>query len=146
MRRKKRRNGSTIIETQTALLVIFLLVFFPLLDLIGLAMSYSLCWYVNSKISNQVARSRKVDGPALVESEINNAMHSGIGNFLKLGPGSIQVPPPVYNDTAIPPTVQISSSITVKPFVSIPWFAPVPGLNAPATLTFSSQLTRESTL
>ncbi|MBX9685657.1 MAG: hypothetical protein K2X27_03080 [Candidatus Obscuribacterales bacterium] len=143
LKRYRKQSGSTIAETGPALLVIFLLIFFPLIDIIGLSWTYGMCWYLNYKISNEIARGKKADAPAIISEQVNLVASSSIASFLGIVPSGIKVASPVFNDTAQPPTVQVTSSIEAKPFITVPWFQAVPGLNAPVTFTISSQLTRE---
>ncbi len=130
-------------ETGPALFILFIVVFFPMLDLVGLTCSYGMCWYLNYSLSNEIARSRKAEGPEIVTRSVEAMTSSGFGKFLGIGSGSVTIPAPVYNDEANPPTVVVTTSMKVKPFVAVPWFRPVPGLNAPINFTVTSQLTRE---
>lgn len=141
--RTRRRSGTMMTETGPALFILFIVIFFPMLDLMGLACSYGMCWYLNYSISNEIARSRKAEGPEIVSRSVTALTQSGFGQFLGIKSGSVNIPAPVYNDTANPPTVVVTTSMAVKPFITVPWFRPVPGLNAPITYTVTSQLTRE---
>ena len=144
MYRYKRRKGSAISEFGPALFILFLVVLFPLIDILGLALSYGICWYLNFKICNQVARTKEANGPTIAASEVSVVQATGFANFLHIQ--QINVPNPSYQDSATPPTVKVQTSVTAMPFVPVPWFTSVAGLNAPVTFTISSTVVRELTL
>ena len=149
-RQKRRRHtrissiesGSTTADFAPVLFVIFIVFFFPMLNFIGLTWAYGMCWYFNYTISHEIARSKKIHQPAIVSHAVDRLTSSGMASFLGIKPGGIKVLPPAYDDTSQPPTVQVTTSLTAKPFISVPWFGPVPGLNAPMTFTVSTRLTR----
>lgn len=143
---RDRRKGSSISEFGPAMFVFLIAIFFPMIDLLGLAMGYGICWYINYKISNQVARSRQAQATTIADEVVGSVMRTGFASFLKLQQGDIKVAAPVFDNNAAPPTVQVTTEVTTKPFLSIPFWKAVPGLNAPVTFSISSQLTRESTL
>lgn len=149
MIRRRRKSGSAITEFGPALLIFFLFAFFPFMDLLGLGTSYGLCWYLNYKISNQVARARQntngtqLGGQDIANQEVGIVSGGGFANFLKVQSITSTV---TYQTATIPQTVSTTTSITAMPFLTIPWVGSVPGLNAPITFTLTAQLPREVTL
>lgn len=141
---QRAKRGSAISDFGPALFVLFIVILFPLLDIIGLTFSYGLCWYLNFKISNQVARCKKIDEPKIAQLEIDKVSATGFAAFLKVQ--KIDVPTPAYNDSENPPTVSVTTSVTSMPFLTIPFFFKAPGLNDPITFSISTTLTRELTL
>lgn len=130
-------------ETGPALFVILIIIFFPMLDLIGLTWSYGICWYLNYTISNEISRSRRSEAPQIIAGAVDTISGTGFAKFLGIGPNSINVPQPVYDDEAQPPTVVVVTMVRAKPFVTVPWWGPIPGLNAPIVFVVTSRLTRE---
>jgi hypothetical protein len=151
MRATRRKTGSAIAETGPALFVFFILIFFPLLDVIGMAAQYGAGWYLNHLVTRELACSRRQPpngGPVAVAIN-NDFQQTGIGSFVGIQainhnveyqPG-VGVQPPA-GEVA---TVRCTTTINARPFITVPFFTNVPGLNQNMDLQFSNVRPREDT-
>jgi len=170
-----RRNaaGSAIVEFTPTLFVTLVMFAFPLIDLVGLALTYSDCLYLNALLLRQAAMEKSVvldasQTPAVVsidqntadnqklQSDLSNVVNqwiSGFGQFACtysipsfstfVDLSEGSIPANVY---ASPPTeyIHVNLSCQCKPFVIIPLPLSVPGLNAPVTFSFTGRSMIES--
>lgn len=143
MRSKRRQRGSAIAETGPAMFLFFILIFFPLMDLIGLAAIYCCGWYANFMCVRELSVRKKVD-EASVKNEVNTEfMATGIANFIGIRNINHSV---VYTDSVNgqPGVVSCTTSITGKPFLTVPIpGVTVPGLNSDITFTTATERPRE---
>lgn len=147
MRLRRRNRGSSISEFGPALFIFFLIIFFPLIDILSMTALYGTCWYINFVITNQAARSRASQAQQIADDQKAAIMQTGLAAFLKVQAGdvttAITFPPAAAGEQ---PTVVCTTTLTGQPFVTVPFFIDVPGLNKPLTFVVSSEQTRESTL
>lgn len=154
--RKNRRKGSAIAEFGPALFVFLVIIFFPMLNIIGMAASYCCGWYSNFMYTRELAVRRQQEGVGgVVANEITAQFApagpgSGIAAFVTNGAGGgsiVQVVPPVYNaaNGGQPATVLATTRVNAVPFISVPWFGNIPGLTSAATFNITSERPREVT-
>lgn len=156
--RVRNSRGSAISEFGPALFIFLAVVFFPVLDMMGLAASYGAGFYLNYTAANAVARVTQAEGDATLQQAKSSFVASGIGAFLGLKPNSIKFEP-VYKDAqktqpagggkpaiaATPAEVELTTTFTIKPFLTIPFFCSVKGLNAPIDFKYYTVVAREET-
>ncbi len=128
-------------ELAPALLFLLLAVFFPLLDLIALGLTYSagatLTDLQADKAALFAATQANSDAGPVKSSVVSAWTQTGIGAFAHLvEPPATQISYPITNGVQY---VVVSTSITANPFLTIPFIPGVPGLSAPMTFTFSSK-------
>lgn len=129
-----------------------------MLDLIGLAASYAAGFYMNYTVANAVARVKQTEGQGVAADADSAFISSGIGAFLGLKATSIshnfnyldpQKTQPANGTTpaitAVPAQIQVTTILSVKPFVNVPFLAAVPGLNAPVRFNYFTEIPREET-
>ena len=147
MRALRRQTGNAITETGPMLYVFFILIFFPLLDVLGIAAQYGAGWYLNHAVTRELAcsRAQTADGGPVADAVENDFMHTGIGAFVGINTITQQVAYPPQASSADPPTVRCTTIINAKPFIYVPLPFPVPGLNAPMDLQFTNVRPREDT-
>jgi hypothetical protein len=145
----RKRKGSTIAETGPALFVFLLLIFFPLVDLIGLGLSFSCAWYLNHMVTRELACRTQAEGlSGQVANEVNtNYLRSGLALFLHITPADVQhqIQYPAAAAVGLPPTVICRTTVNARPMLVLPLPPNCPGLNLPMPLSFQSERPREET-
>lgn len=142
-----RKHGSAMAELPLAMMVLLILLFFPSLDLLFLGIVYNAGSTLNDLQLRQASMSRyqaaqSPTGP--VKHLIPEAWKSsGIGKFAKLD-GEIDTAVSYSNGIVDENGLQekyvrVTTKMSVNPFLKIPLPVGVPGLNAPAGLTFSAE-------
>lgn len=143
MKSNRRKSGSAIIELGPALYIFLILVFFPALDLIGMAAQFTCAWYHNHLMLEELSVRKKSDGAnGTVHNEVYGKFAAqGIGQFVGIQSCTDTVAYTDANPPAVPvATVSCTSVINGKPFISLP----VIGFTQ-TNWTISSEATREDT-
>ncbi len=137
---KRRQRGSAIAEFGPALFFIFIFAVFPVIDIIALSFNYTACASLNDiqlreavKLPKSIATNPK--GPVL-----GTIPDKWMATVLGGASGMIERPATTvdYDPSSGNMYVQVSTTVTVRPLLNIPFFFKVPGLGAPATFTVSS--------
>ena len=135
-------KGSSIAEFGPALLILFIFLFFPLLDLLTMPMHYMSCATLNDlqlREAVNVKKSEAESSSGAVKSQIPHDWQTlGVGQFV----GVVTTP-----DTDVKyidgegedKIVIVTTSITCRPFLTLPWFFPIPGLTVPSTYSITSR-------
>lgn len=158
-------HGTSIAEFPVMLWVVFILVFFPLLDLCMLGLSYGSCWYLHYLLSRNAAIYAEVawngpngsSTPTIINMAAQNDPYlssiettwasSGIGQFVHpQSTPTCTVKLITTSGTQLPMYIQTITSVTVTPFLNIPFPATVPGLNSNMTFSFSNNRVAENTV
>lgn len=143
----RRQRGSAITETGPALLFFFLLVFFPLLDVLYMGCGFGFAWLLH----NEELREVSVSKPALATTALAKADTDfftnarGMASFLKLtSESSVQHDAPIFlPDAAKPTEVTLTTRVQIKPWLYIQVVPNVPGLSTDVPLTFTSSKPQE---
>jgi hypothetical protein len=136
--------------------ILIMVFFFPFLDLIGMACEYGDCLYLNSLLLRQAALENvlvmdtTVTPPTLttdlscstsatgsLNTIIQSWMGSGLGQFASSGTMPTQsISVDLTEGTAHCKYVHLTLTVECKPFVTVPFFLRVEGLNAPITFVY----------
>ncbi|MBX9569909.1 MAG: hypothetical protein K2X77_13510 [Candidatus Obscuribacterales bacterium] len=146
---KRRKKGSSITEFGPSLFLFLIVIFFPLLDMLGMAAVYGCCWYLNFMCVRELS-VRKESEAAAVQNEVNAAFDAtGFARFIGIDSinedvkHSVSYTPAAAGQQAL---VSCSTEVTAKPFITVPLpFVNAPGLNADVKFTIGSQRPREVT-
>ena len=158
-RRNRSKNGSAIAEFGPAMYILIMVFFFPFLNLICMATEYGDCLYLNSLLLRQAALenilvmdngasppqlttdlSCSTSATGSLNTIINSWMASGLGQFASSGTMPVQsISVDVNEGTQRCKYVHLILDVECKPFVNVPFFMSVPGLNAPVTFEFHSR-------
>ncbi len=151
--RKRRKSGSAITETGPALFLLFVIIFFPMLDLLGMAAGYIMSGIYHDHMVRELALSAPpgvTTDPAIqtqtkaIEKVNLEFQNSTFFNFLKMTPGDLQVSDIKYlPDNTNPTVIQATTTCTIRPFINIPWWTGVPGLNEPFPFILTTQRPQE---
>jgi hypothetical protein len=160
-RQKNNRSsrGSAIAEFGPAMYVLIMIFFFPFLDMIGMAAEYADCLYLNSVVLRQASLEHllywdntqtppkltadltsSTDPNGSLNVIINAWMAGGLGQFASSGTAPVQtISVDPTEGTTVCRYVHLVMDIECKPFLNVPFFMRVPGLNAPMTFEFHSR-------
>lgn len=136
-----------------ALLILFILIFFPLLDLLGICLDYGLCMILNSNQVHEAALIQSKDAldPAgSIKKGIPDQWMKGMGSFCNLAKPittdiSYKTSPDTGPNATPDKVVTVVTTVACSPFLTIPIpFAEVPGFNSPFTFEISSQRQMEN--
>jgi hypothetical protein len=139
--------------------IIIMVFFFPFLDMIGMACEYGDCLYLNNcllrqaSLENLLVMDTTASPPALttdlscstsasgsLNTIINAWMNGGLGQFASDGTMPVQsITVDVTEGTPRCKYVHLTLDVECKPFVYVPFFLRVQGLNAPITFEFHSR-------
>lgn len=146
--RRRKDRASALSEFGPALFFIFIFAVFPVLDLIALGWGYTSCLTLNdlqlreaAKLPKSLATNSK--GPVLlsIPQKWMTTVVGGLTGFAQ--DPSTEVTYEAANGCVY---VNVATSVTVRPFLSIPFFTKIPGLGEPATFTISNSRMLENPL
>lgn len=149
---KRRKTGSQIAEFGPALWVLLIFIFFPMVDLLSMGVSYGLCMVLNY---NQVREASllpnaEANSPSgTVKKGIPDKWIAGMGQFtnrtaypattISYRDGETD------NNKTVDKIVGVSTTVTCHPFLPIPIpVASIPGINGPMTFTVFSECPMEN--
>jgi hypothetical protein len=145
------KGGSQMAELGPALLVLFVIILVPMLDILYLGLAYAAGWYCNHLVVREVACRQPSQWIAAAGSATKAWQSSGLALFIHANTplnvanfqdasgnpaGSGQTTPPIG-------FCVVSTTITIQPFLPIPFLTSVAGINAPVTFTYSAQRPQE---
>lgn len=133
----RRRKGSAIAETGPALFMFLIIIFFPLLDVMGMAAQFACCWYHNHMMMQELSVRKNTEG-ALVHAEVEARFdHSGLAKFANVDTITDDV---TYQNAALgqPAFVNCTSTLTGRPFIALPFLG-----FTQTKFSISGQATRE---
>jgi hypothetical protein len=147
------RRGSSLAEFAPALLILVLLIFFPVLDLIGICFSYGVVALLNSSQTNEAsllpyAKANDPGGP--VKKEIPDTWRrTGLAQFVKVvGNPTTNIS---YRDgqdngnSTKEKIVVVNTEVVCAPLVFLPIpVGKIPGMNAPMKLSATSERPMEN--
>jgi hypothetical protein len=162
MRAARTKRGSAIVETGPMLYIFFILIFFPLMDLLAMGCQFGCAWYCNFITCRELAVTKAgtwsnpppsgattptgFSGPYVVDYQASNFQNSSLAAFVKVKKITQTA---ATNPTTIPPpantqqTVICYTTVTGQPFIWIPLPFAAPGLNADIPWSISSERPRE---
>jgi hypothetical protein len=140
--KSRNANGTALAELGPALFLLILCMFFPMVNLCTLGASFAACVSLNHTQLREaalLANHEAANSKGSVIKAIPEAWkNSGIGQFV----GSIKTPETKVNyrkiDGISNEAVTVTTTVTVKPFITVPLFN-IPGLGAPISYTISSE-------
>lgn len=141
----RRRRGAMLAELGPALLILFFFLFFPLVDLLGLGISYCSCLSLNDlQVREAAFESSELaqNATGAVKREIPaNWVKSGLGQFVNLESSplttvSYRKAGTVENSEVY---VKVTTETKVRPFLNIPFLPGIPGLSQGLTFVVGSE-------
>jgi hypothetical protein len=136
----RKQRGSAMSEMAPALFLLLVVAVFPVLDLIFDGLGYCACVTLNNlqlREAVRVPKSQATDPAGTVQLEIpNNWRASALGGLAPLM--SDPVTEVTYDVVAGNAMASVSTTLSVRPLMVIPFFPNVPGLSAPMPLTITT--------
>ena len=139
--------GTSIAELGPVLFVLFVMILFPLIDLMAIGVTYSSGCVLNSLQVREAAlltASIVQDPTGPVKQRIpDNWVTSGLGRFASLESSPLTTIS--YRDGVADANgimdrfVVVTTALKVRPFLAIPFFPGVPGLGATVAFTITSE-------
>jgi hypothetical protein len=136
----RRARGSALAEFGPALFFLFIFAVFPVVDIIGLCFGYLSCVTMNdlqlreaAKLPKSVATLQTGSVQQIIPQKY---MATVMGAFSGLTELPVTTVTYTLGKTAV--YVTVSTTVTVRPFLTIPFFVKVPGLGEPASFTISN--------
>ncbi|PWT95135.1 MAG: hypothetical protein C5B53_11895 [Candidatus Melainabacteria bacterium] len=143
----RNRQGSVLSEAGPALFILFICAVFPVIDIIFIGLSYCACSTLNSLQLREVARLPSSQAMAGAQSVEQRWKSSGLG-YLAVSNTDPTVSITYNNgeDTTIGTDVyvNVATTFTVRPLLTIPFLPGVPGLGAPMQWTVRGQRLMEN--
>lgn len=140
IRAKRNQRGSAISEMAPALFLLLVVAVFPVLDLIFDGLGYSAVVTLNNlqlREAVRVPKSQATDPNGAVQLQIpNNWRASAFGGLAPLM--ADPVTEVSYDVVACNAMLTVSTTVSVRPLLVIPFFPNVPGLSAPMPFTITS--------
>ncbi len=144
-RRLRTRRGAGIAEFGPAMLVLLICIFFPLCDLISIGVSYCMVMVLNYnqiQEASLVDHTQAEDASGSVKKGIPDVWRGGMGHFVNMSGDPVtdvtyrlgQVEVGAGANGEQDKIVRVKTTVTCNPFLSIPFFVNVPGINAPFPL------------
>lgn len=143
---KRRQDGAAISEFGPALFLLFFFAIFPVLDMIVCGYNYCSCVALNdlqlreaAKLPRSVAASAQ--GPVKLEipTKWQNTIIGGFSGTTELPETSV-----TYKTVHGTCFVTVSTTVSINPFLKIPFFVGVPGIGAPLTTTIVNKRVMEN--
>jgi hypothetical protein len=118
----RRRRGNAIAETGPALFMFLIIIFFPLLDVMGMALQYACGWYHNHLMLQELSVRHNDQGGTVHNEILAQFGSSGLSKFSGVTgiTDSIGYDPPSTNGQ--PEFVRCTTTIDGKPFIALPFF------------------------
>lgn len=139
-------RGSAITETGPALFLLLIIIFFPMLDLLEMGAGYVFASIFHDYVTREIAIRKPEPGgnQAAITKTTTEFKASGFYSFLKMQDGDLKIDQVKYlPDVSNPQQVEVTTTVRVRPFISIPFFTGVPGMGAPVDFKHSSQRPQE---
>jgi hypothetical protein len=144
---RDRQKGSALSEFGPAIFILFIFAVFPVIDIIFIGLSYCACSTLNSLQLRELAKIPRSQAKAAAQTVEQRWMSSGLGSL-----AVSNVDPSVsitYNNGEDNPIgtdvyVNVATTFSVRPLLTIPFFSGVPGLGAPMQWTVSGQRLMEN--
>lgn len=137
-RNARKAHGSSMTETAPALLILFMFLFFPLVNCFAMGVQYASAYTLNDMQCREAAtmdKNQATDSNGIVcKGLVDKWMHTGLGAFVQCqGTPETKV---VYGNQG---EVEITTKVVAKPFMMCPFFFKIPGMSAPMTFSVSNR-------
>jgi len=136
-------RGSALAEFAPSLLILFLYMFCPLVNLVSLAVGFGACMHLNHAQVREAAllpRSAAEDPNGRVRKGIPEQWKaSGLGRFVSPVAGPDTTLTYRRTEGLDDDMVTVTTSVEMRPTFTLPFFNTIPGLGAPVAFRFSTQ-------
>ena len=144
MKKLRNRRGQAIAETGPALFVLLIMIFFPLMDVLAMGLQFCCSWYLNHEASHELSVSKFADWSMALDQLKTKFDSTGIPKFAHMKSGTHKYTSTAAGPSGDPAQINCTTSVTCSPFLYIPMFFPVPGVNQDMTFSFNTISTWET--
>lgn len=136
----RRPRGSALSEFGPALFFIFIFAVFPVLDIIGLCFGYISCCTMNDLQLREAAKLPKSVATLQTGTVYQDIPQQFMATLMGSFSGLTDLPQTTvtYTPGQTAVYVNVATTVTVRPFLTIPFFVKVPGLGEPTSFTVSN--------
>ncbi len=121
--------------------ILFIIVLFPLIDLLYLGAAYGIAWYLNHLEVRELSVRLPAEAATVLTEVDTEFFQLGLARFIDLQAATVMHPGGARFDLAgNPPTVSLLTRVNIRPLLNVPFFPSVPGISA--RVTFDVQSTR----
>jgi hypothetical protein len=146
-RNARKARGSAMMETAPALMILLMFLFFPLINVFALGVSYASAFTLNDLQCREAAtlpQKEAVDPNGLIKKGIvEQWQHTGLGAFVQCAAKPETKMSYFAGATDQTKTqdqyVEITTKLSSNPFIHCPFFFNIPGMNAPWTFEVSNR-------
>jgi len=149
----KRANGSQIAELPAALIVLFFVFFYPVLNLLYLVCAFGAGWYLNNIELREVAARVPLDSsPQSTFKPVTDLPETlnwkGLMGVTESASPQVAQYPLATNPNLVG-TSTVQTFVSIKPLfpmpflTNVPGFCKIPGLGQPITFTYTSTIQQE---
>ncbi len=149
--RNRVQRGSSMAELPGALIILLFVIFFPLINIIGLGIKYGGCATLNGiqlREAALVPRSQAIAAGGAVQKGIPDQwLAGGIGKFVNptVAPHTeITYRDGEKTDSGVDKLVTVKTTVSIPPFITVPFLPDVPGLSAPVQFTLEGERPMEN--
>jgi len=146
-RGSRSHRGASIAEFGPALFFLFMFAVFPVIDMIGLCFGYMSCVTMNDLQLREAAKLPKSLATLQTGAVQQDIPQKYMATLMGAFSGLTDLPATNVSYTlgkrAI--YVNVATTVTVRPFLTIPFFVKIPGLGEPASFTISNNRILENT-
>ncbi|HEY9677977.1 MAG TPA: hypothetical protein V6C76_08200 [Drouetiella sp.] len=145
--RKRNKKGYQFAELGPALIIIFIVVLFPMLDLLYLSLAFASGWYCNHLVVREVACRDPLSANAAQQAATQAWSDTGLAKFI--GAKTTDVSNTISwiggspGSTPPPSSVSVATIVNVQPFLPIPFFMKIQGLNEPVKFSYAAERPQE---
>ena len=150
--RQRRRKGNQIAEFGPALWVLLIFIFFPMVDLLSMGVSYGLCMVLNFNQVHEAALlpfAEANNNSGTVKKGIPDKWMAGMGHFVNMSgfPSTVisYRDGQTDNNKTVDKIVGVETTVVCNPFLPIPIpIAQIPGINGPMKFTVYAECPMEN--
>jgi hypothetical protein len=136
----RRRRGNAIAETGPALFMFLIIIFFPLLDVMGIAAQFACGWYHNHLMLQELSVRHNDQGGTVHNEIMAQFGATGLSKFAGITDINDAITYSPKDNTGKPEFVTCVSTISGKPFIALPFIG-----FTKTSFTISGEATREVT-
>lgn len=150
--KRKARGGSQIAELAPALMILFLVILFPMVDIIYLGIGYCSGWYLNQMTTRACSVARPMDWTT-ARDKMNTAWtDSSLAKFTgaTIVKNDFKAPQTLAGGDEFDQFVEVNTQVMVNPFMSlgsVPFLSAlnIDGLTKPVTFNYIDKRPMEET-
>lgn len=146
MAKARRKTGSQLAEFGPALAIFVLLIVFPLINFAYIGCAYGSSWFLNHTLVRELAMTNPKDTKAVTDAQDRVGQSwakTGLASIIGITPSNynekVTNKDLTYTPAVNPNFVRLTSDVKVRPLLTMPAFASVPGLGTDVIFSFTEE-------